>query len=302
MNERFDFVVADDESIRLDVYLAEVTPYTRSKIKHLVDRGKVLLNGKPCKAGKVLARGDEITVDGETDEVGIRPVDIPIEIVYEDEDLAVVNKPRGLTVHAGNGTGDETLVNALLFRLDRLSGINGELRPGIVHRIDKDTTGLLVVAKNDAAHVSLAAQIAEKRCKRRSLALLVGNLPENEGEISAPIGRSRKDRTRMDVTPDGRSALTRYRVKERFSGFCLAEFELSTGRTHQIRVHAKHLGHPVAGDPVYGGGCRFRTEGQLLHAFQLELTHPRTGEEMTFSAPLPEDFAKILKTLRAEQS
>lgn len=301
MNERYDFVVADDESIRLDVYLAEITPYTRSKIKNLIDRERVLLNGRPCKAGRLLTRGDEITVDGETADAGLRPVDIPLHIVYEDEDLAVVDKQRGLTVHAGSGTGDETLVNALLFHLDRLSGINGELRPGIVHRIDKNTTGLLVVAKNDAAHVSLSRQIAEKSCRRIYEALLLGNLAEDEGRVVAPIGRSRKDRTRMDVSPDGRYAETAYRVLERFAGFCLVRFELATGRTHQIRVHARHLGHPVAGDPEYGGACRFKTTGQLLHAGTLVLTHPRTGERMEFSAPLPADFARILTALRSEK-
>ena len=301
MNERYHFVVADDESIRLDVYLADALPYTRSKIKNLADRGKVLLNGKPCKAGRMLRRGDEIEVDGETEDAGIRPVDIPLDIVYEDEDIAVVNKQRGLTVHAGSGTGDFTLVNALLFHLDHLSGINGELRPGIVHRIDKDTTGLLVVAKNDAAHVALSAQIADKTCRRVYRAILVGNLPEDSGEIVAPIGRSPKDRTRMDVVPDGRYARTLWKVLERFPGFCLAQFELSTGRTHQIRVHARSVGHPVAGDRVYGGTCRFHVEGQLLHAAELTLTHPRTGERMTFTAPLPEDFLRVLNALRAEK-
>lgn len=298
MPDCLKFRVEADEPVRLDVYLAENTEFTRSAVKNFADKGRILLNGKPCKAGKTLSAGDEIEMDARLEDAGIRPVDIPLDIVYEDDDIAVVNKQRGLTVHAGNGTGEETLVNALLFHLEHLSGVGGELRPGIVHRIDKNTTGLLVVAKNDVAHRSLSEQIAEKSCRRIYRALLVGNLSEDEGDVVAPIGRNRKDRTKMDVVPEGRYAKTHYRVLERFEGFCLTEFELSTGRTHQIRVHAKHLGHPVAGDAEYCGTCRFKTEGQLLHAGKLELTHPRTGERMSFEAELPEDFKKILFRLR----
>lgn len=298
MADRLKFCVETDEDVRLDVYLAENTDFTRSAVKNWIDKGRILLNGKPCKAGRLLSRGDEIEVDASVADAGVRPVDIPLDIVYEDADIAVVNKQRGLTVHAGSGTGEETLVNALLYRLDSLSGVGGELRPGIVHRIDKNTTGLLVVAKNDAAHRSLSAQIADKTCRRIYRALLVGNLPLDEGEVIAPVGRDRKDRTKMAVVPEGRYAETHYRVLERFREFCLAEFELRTGRTHQIRVHAKYLGHPVAGDEVYGGKCRLRTEGQLLHAGLLELSHPRTGERMSFTAALPEDFEEILRKLR----
>ena len=298
MADRLKFCVETDEDVRLDVYLAENTDFTRSAVKNWIDKGRILLNGKPCKAGRLLSRGDEIEVDASVADAGVRPVDIPLDIVYEDADIAVVNKQRGLTVHAGSGTGEETLVNALLYRLDSLSGVGGELRPGIVHRIDKNTTGLLVVAKNDAAHRSLSAQIADKTCRRIYRALLVGNLPLDEGEVIAPIGRDRKDRTKMAVVPEGRYAETHYRVLERFREFCLAEFELRTGRTHQIRVHAKYLGHPVAGDEVYGGKCRLRTEGQLLHAGRLELSHPRTGERMSFTAALPADFEEILRKLR----
>ena len=291
-----------NEPVRVDVWLAAHSDLTRSAVKNLADKGRVFVDGAPCKAGRLLVGGETVEADVRTTDAGIKPVDIPLDVVYEDADLAVVNKQRGLTVHIGSGTGEETLVNALLYRLDALSGVGGELRPGIVHRIDKNTTGLLVVAKNDAAHRALSAQIADKTCRRIYLALLLGNLAADEGKIVAPIGRSRKDRTKMDVVPEGRFAETHYRVLERFRDFCLTEFELATGRTHQIRVHARHLGHPVAGDEEYGGLCRFRTEGQLLHAGTLELTHPRTGERMRFSAPLPEDFERILSALLKERA
>ena len=232
-----------------------------------------------------------------------QPEDIPVEVIYEDGDIAVINKPRGMSVHAGAGRVDGTLVNALLYRLKSLSSINGEIRPGIVHRIDKDTTGLLVVAENDAAHLSLAKQIAEKTCHREYLALLEGVLKEDTGHIETNIGRDPKDRLKMAVLPvGGRRAVTDYEVVERFSENTLVHFTLQTGRTHQIRVHAKHLGHPVVGDPVYGyKKQRFTLDGQLLHAFRLTLTHPRTGERMTFEAPLPADFEHILAVLRAER-
>ncbi|MDE5547862.1 MAG: RluA family pseudouridine synthase, partial [Clostridia bacterium] len=226
--------------------------------------------------------------------------DIPIDIIYEDEDVAVVNKPQGMTVHAGAGNYEGTLVNALLFRLDSLSGINGELRPGIVHRIDKDTSGLLVVAKNDTAHLSLSKQIEEKSCKREYLALLEGVLAQEKGQVATDIGRDPKDRLRMAVVPagTGRRAVTDYTVERRFRDHTLVRFSLQTGRTHQIRVHAKHLGHPVAGDMTYGyKKQRFQLNGQLLHAYRLELTHPRTGERMEFFAPLPDYFEHVLDVL-----
>ena len=207
------------------------------------------------------------------------------------------------TVHAGNGNTEGTLVNALLFRLDRLSGINGAIRPGIVHRIDKDTSGLLVVAKNDRAHLSLSAQISEKTCRREYLALLEGNPREDAGHIVTQIGRDPSDRLKMAVLPagKGRRAETDYFVEERFARNALVRFRLQTGRTHQIRVHAKYMGHPVVGDPVYGyKKQRFALAGQLLHACRLELTHPATGERMTFTAPLPDYFERVLETVRRE--
>ena len=258
----------------------------------------------PVKAGHVLKAGCRVSLDVPPPRaVRAEPEDIPVEVLYEDGDIAVINKPRGMAVHAGAGRVNGTLVNALLYRLKSLSSINGEIRPGIVHRIDKDTTGLLVVAENDAAHLSLARQIAEKSCRREYLALLEGVLKEESGRVETLIGRDPKDRLKMAVLPaGGRRAVTQFSVVERFPAHTLVHFTLQTGRTHQIRVHAKYLGHPVVGDKVYGyKKQRFALEGQLLHAFRLTLTHPRTGERMTFEAPLPEDFENVLALLRRER-
>ncbi|MBQ8230001.1 MAG: RluA family pseudouridine synthase [Clostridia bacterium] len=296
--------VAEENCKRLDIFLSEQTEeFTRSRLKKLIEDGQVSVNGKQTKkAGAEIKLGDEVTiVVPDAVEYSVQPENIPIEIVYEDGDLAVVNKPQGMTVHMGNGNESGTLVNALLYALDSLSGIGGVLRPGIVHRIDKDTTGLLVVAKNDKAHVSLASQIAQKTCKRTYFALLEGNLKEDKGRITTDIGRHPTDRLKMSVLPDGKGkiAVTDFEVVARFgTEYTLCKFDLQTGRTHQIRVHAKHLGHPVAGDPVYGyKKQKLKTDGQLLHAWRLRLTHPTTGEEMTFFAPLPEAFSEILDKL-----
>lgn len=296
--------VAEDNCKRLDVFLSEQTEeFTRSRLKKLIEGGQVCVNGNiVTKAGADIKRGDSVLVTvPEAVEYAVKPEAIPIEIVYEDSDFAVVNKPQGMTVHVGNGNESGTLVNALLYALDHLSGIGGVLRPGIVHRIDKDTTGLLVVAKNDKAHVSLAAQIAEKSCHRTYFALLEGNLKEERGRVVTDIGRHPTDRLKMAVLPDGQGkiAVTDFETVAHFGNdFTLCKFDLQTGRTHQIRVHAKHLGHPVAGDPVYGyKKQKVKADGQLLHAYRLELTHPTTGERMTFNAPLPPAFEEILKKL-----
>lgn len=290
--------------VRVDVFLSEQTQMTRSAVKKLADEGNVTVAGKTVKAGQVLKAGEAVElVVPEPRPIAARAEDIPIEIVYEDSDIAVVNKPQGMTVHAGNGNYEGTLVNALLYRLKSLSGINGELRPGIVHRIDKDTSGLLVVAKNDRAHLSLSEQIQNKTCKREYLALLEGVVKEDGGHISTQIGRNPKDRLQMAVLPagQGRSAETDYFVEERFLHNTLVRFSLQTGRTHQIRVHAKYIGHPVVGDPLYGfKKQRFALEGQLLHAFRLRLTHPTTGERMTFEAPLPDYFTRVLGIVRQD--
>ena len=296
--------IAETPCKRLDVFLSEQTDeFTRSRLKKLIEEGNVCVDGNLTKkAGEDIKAGAvvELTVP-EAAEYAVKPENIPIEIVYEDQDFAVVNKPKGMTVHIGNGNESGTLVNALLYALDSLSGVGGVLRPGIVHRIDKDTTGLLVVAKNDKAHVSLASQIAQKTCKRTYYALLEGNLKTDNGRVVTDIGRSPTDRLKMAVLPDGKGkiAITDYQVIARFgTEFTLCKFELQTGRTHQIRVHAKHLGHPVAGDPVYGyKKQKLGVEGQLLHAQKLELTHPTSGERMTFTAYLPPTFCEILQKL-----
>ena len=294
---------AREEYARADVFLSKnLTGYTRSAVKKLFDGGLVTINGKASKASQTVPSGAcaEVALP-DAAECTVKPEDIPIEIVYEDDDMAVVNKPQGMTVHMGNGNTDGTLVNALLFRLDKLSGINGVIRPGIVHRIDKDTSGLLVVAKNDQAHLSLSRQIEEKSCKRTYVALLEGIVKKDSGTVTTYIGRDARDRTKMAVVePDkGKLAITDYTVLTRYKeGFTLCRFDLQTGRTHQIRVHAKYLGFPVVGDPVYGvKKQKFNLNGQLLHAVRLKLSHPKTGEEMTFEAPLPEYFAKTLKKL-----
>lgn len=295
---------AADRECRVDVLLSERTDLTRSAVKKLADEGNVTVNGKTVKAGQILRVGTEVEIlIPDPEPICAVPEDIPVEIVYEDADIAVVNKPQGMTVHAGAGNHEGTLVNALLFRLRHLSGINGKLRPGIVHRIDKDTSGLLVVAKNDAAHLSLSAQIAEKTCKREYLALLEGVVKEDNGTVSTEMGRDPKDRLKMAVLPEGkgRVAVTDFFVEQRFASNTLVRFSLHTGRTHQIRVHAKHMGHPVVGDPLYGyKKQRFALDGQLLHAFRLTLTHPVTGERMCFEAPLPDYFERVLTVLQRE--
>ncbi|MBQ7369739.1 MAG: RluA family pseudouridine synthase [Clostridia bacterium] len=295
--------VAEENCKRLDLFLSGQTEeFTRSRFKKMIDDGQVTVNGKKAKAGVEIKVGDEIALEiPDAVAYDVKAENIPIDIVYQDDDLAVVNKPQGMTVHIGNGNVEGTLVNALLYSLDKLSGIGGVLRPGIVHRIDKDTSGLLVVAKNDRAHVSLAKQIAEKSCHRIYYALLEGNLKTDSGRVVTDIGRHPTERTKMTVLPDGtgRIAVTDYEVLVRFGAdYTLCKFILQTGRTHQIRVHAKHLGNPVVGDPVYGyKKQKFSLNGQLLHAKTLELTHPTTGERMSFDAPLPPYFSEILEKL-----
>ncbi len=293
-----------ESPVRADVFLSERTELTRSALKKLADEGHVFVNGAPVKAGCKLRAGEcvEVEIPDPIPTFAV-PEDIPLDIVYEDGDLAVVNKPQGMTVHAGAGNFQGTLVNALLYRLHDLSGVGGALRPGIVHRIDKDTSGLLVVAKNDRAHLSLSRQIAEKTAQREYLALLEGVPKEKAGRIVTDIGRDPNDRLKMAVLPagTGRRAETGYEVVEAFRANALVRFELKTGRTHQIRVHAKYMGHPVVGDKTYGfKKQRFALEGQLLHAYRLTLTHPVTGERMTFEAPLPDYFERVLDILRRE--
>lgn len=295
------FTVEDGPS-RLDIFLSEALSVTRSAAKKLIEKDFVTVNGKIAKASREVSSGDLVEAQiPAPQKLDLTPQDIPLDIVYEDEDIAVINKPQGLTVHAGNGHLSGTLVNALLYRLKNLSSINGVVRPGIVHRIDKDTSGLLVVAKNDAAHLSLSEQIAEKTCSREYLALCDGIFKEDRGRVETYIGRCPSDRIKMAVVPQGKGkyAATNYEVVRRYAaGYTLVRFCLETGRTHQIRVHCRYLGHPITGDPVYGAKKqKFNLNGQLLHAFRLTLTHPRTGELMTFEAPLPDYFEAVLDKL-----
>lgn len=297
--ENFYFAVSEeDKGQRLDNFLTTVLGFSRSRVKNLCDEGLVKIKGKAQKAGYALRTGDDVYVEvPEMVVCSATPEDIPVDIVYEDDQIAVVNKKQGMVTHPAPTTPSGTLVNALMFRLDKLSGINGVLRPGIVHRLDKDTSGLLVVAKTDAAHVSLSEQIAAKTAKRNYLAIVDGNITMDEGVIDAPIGRSRADRKKMAVTEDGRRAVTLFKVRERYGKYTYVEFELKTGRTHQIRVHAKYIGHPVIGDPVYNGSNEFGLSGQLLHAYMLSFDHPASGKRMSFTAPLPDYFQAVLKKL-----
>lgn len=294
-------VEENDVGKRLDIFLHEkFSDLSRSHIKNMIDGGNVLLNGKVVKAGEKLRLNGVVQAEKPVlQEVKTKPEDIPIEIVYEDDDLAVVNKPQGMVVHAGAGNTSGTLVNALLYRLKNLSGINGKLRPGIVHRLDKNTSGLLLIAKNDFAHNSLAKQIAEKTCKRTYIALLEGTLKEQEGVISTHIARDKKHRTLMNVCPEteGKLAITEYKVLKYYNNCTLVEFNLKTGRTHQIRVHASRVLHrPIVGDREYNPTTKIN--GQLLHAYKLEFTQPRTGKQIVVTAPIPEYFEKVLKKLQ----
>ncbi|MDY4592997.1 MAG: RluA family pseudouridine synthase [Eubacteriales bacterium] len=294
-------VTGADVGKRLDLFLSEEIDESRSYVKNLTEQGLVTVNSKAVKAGYNVKNGDIVEYElPEIKQLDLTPADIPIDVIYEDDDVAVINKAQGMVVHPAPGSYDNTLVNALLFRLKSLSSINGVARPGIVHRLDKDTSGLLVVAKNDEAHVSLQSQIASKEAKRYYIALVDGVINKDEGVIDTNIDRSQKDRKMMAVCREGkgRRAITHYKVLERLGGYTLVEYELKTGRTHQIRVHSKHIGHPIVGDSVYGGSTSLYDQGQLLHAFRLQFTHPSTKELMTFEAPLPNYFADILEKLR----
>ena len=288
--------------MRIDKYLAELdSELTRSAVQKLIDDEMVTVNGKVPQKNMKLREGDRIILTvPEPIPPEALPENIPLDIVYEDGDLLVVNKPRGMVVHPAAGNPDGTLVNALLYHCgDSLSGINGILRPGIVHRIDKDTSGMLIVAKNDFSHRLLAEQIKEHSFTRKYQAVVCGNIKEDSGTVNAPIGRHPTDRKKMTVTlKNSREAVTHYRVITRYRGYTHVELTLETGRTHQIRVHMANMGHPVAGDPVYGGKNYLKKlDGQCLHAYYISFLHPRTNETLTLSAPLPQYFTDFLKTL-----
>lgn len=288
-----------DREDRLDVFLAEKLGLTRSHIKKIIEDGLVSVNGETItKSGFKIKNGTILVGVEEPEVISVEPENIPIDIVYQDKDIVVINKQQGLVTHPCEGTKNGTLVNAIMYHIKDLSAINGVLRPGIVHRLDKDTSGLIVIAKNNDAHISLADQIQTKTCGRFYLALVSGNIKEDSGVIDLPIGRNKKDRKKMAVDNEGKRAVTEYKVVERFGQYTLVEFKLRTGRTHQIRVHSSFKKHPVVGDKLYGGDEKFKTNGQLLHAYKLVLRQPTTNEKMTFTCPLPDYFENVLETLR----
>ena len=289
-----------DCGVRIDKYLAQALPEkSRSYYQKAIDSGFVLVNGKQVKSKYQTKLGDDIVVSIEpVKEIDIEPENIPIEILYEDDDVIVVNKPKGMVVHPAPGHYSGTLVNALMYHCkDSLSGINGEIRPGIVHRIDMNTTGSLLVCKNDKAHNDIAAQIKVHSVNRIYKGIVVGNFKEEEGTINAPIGRNPKDRKKMAVVSDGREAITHFKVLEQFKGYSYVQFKLETGRTHQIRVHMAHIGHPLLGDDVYGKPVK-NLQGQTLHAQTLGFIQPTTGLYVEVNAPLPEYFENLLTKYR----
>ncbi|MBQ7961200.1 MAG: RluA family pseudouridine synthase [Clostridia bacterium] len=299
--EILEFAVTES-GLRLDKFLSENSSLSRSAVASLIEDGKVTVNGKAAAKSIKLKQGDVVSAEiPEPTELDVTAEDIPLEIVYEDDDLLVVNKPKDMVVHPAPGNYTGTLVNALMFHCgDSLSGINGVIRPGIVHRIDKDTSGLLIVAKNDKAHVSLAEQIQAHSFTREYEAVVVGNFREDTGTIDRPLGRSPRDRKKQAVNGlNPRNAVTHYEVIERFTGFCHCRFRLETGRTHQIRVHAASMGHPVAGDTVYGDAKHTHgLQGQCLHARKIGFIHPTSGEYMEFTSDLPEYFTQFLEKIK----
>lgn len=290
--------VVEMQNGRLDKVCSEIfSDYSRSQIKQLLDGGNITVNGKTEKAKYKVKSGNVIRLEEpETKTLELRPENIPLDIVYEDDDVIVINKPQGMVVHPAPGHDEHTLVNALLYHCP-LSTINGTFRPGIVHRIDKDTSGLLMVAKNDKAHRSLAKQLKDKTNIREYVALVHGRIAEDEGTINAPIGRSLKDRKKQAVVKDGRNAVTHFEVLKRYRDYTFVKCILETGRTHQIRVHMKYIGHPLVGDPLYGPKKTIKGNGQFLHAGKLGFVHPTTGKLLIFEAPLPKIFQECLEKL-----
>ena len=303
--EKIQIVVkGTEEGSRLDSYITTKQEFSRMTVKRLLEKGKITVNEKKAKPSYLVQQGDKIFIEKEElKESKLKPQNIPISVIYEDEDILVVNKPKGLVVHPANGNPDGTLVNAILALCkDSLSGIGGEIRPGIVHRLDKDTSGLLIVAKNDKTHIKMSEQIKNREVKKTYVALVRGIVPEEEATIDMPIGRSSKDRKKMAVTRNGKQAITHLQVLKRYhtqkSCYTLLQIKIDTGRTHQIRVHMAEIGHPIIGDMVYSNGKNeFRVEGQCLHAQKLEFKHPITGRLMQLEAPLPEYLKEILEQL-----
>ena len=302
LEEREQLIITEEQAgQRADVALAQMLDLTRSNMQKLLEDGRVVKGAKVLKSNYKLKAGDEITVTlPEPEPLDVQPENIPLDILYEDEDVVVVNKPRGMVTHPAAGNYSGTLVNALLYHCKNLSGINGVIRPGIVHRLDKDTSGIMICAKNDAAHLSLSQQIQSKTAKRSYLCVVRGNIKTDSGTIETLIARDKTDRKKMAVVKeDGRIAITDYEVLERFGKYTIVKCNLRTGRTHQIRVHMEYLGYPIVGDPKYSPmKTPFAINGQALHSLTLDFVHPRTGEALHFEAPLPEDLHKIVTRLR----
>jgi len=295
------FIIEFDGERLDNVAQKHLSDFTRSRIKQLIEDGSIILNGKKVKAGEKVKIGQEVCFNiEEARPLEAKAEEIDFEIVYQDEDLLVINKPQGLVVHPCSSTKEGTLVNGLLHKVKDLSGINGVLRPGIVHRLDKNTSGLMLVAKNDFAHISLAEQIKSKTCKRKYYALVEGHFRESEGRIETFIERDKKDRKKMAVSDKGKIAITNYKVVKSYEGYDLVEFSLQTGRTHQIRVHSKMKGHPVVGDDIYGHAVK-SLKGQLLHSYSISFTHPRTNKEMKFEVSLPKHFEEFISKLKIYQ-
>lgn len=297
-------ITENEAGMRADVALAQLLEITRSNMQKLLEEGRAVRGQKVIKSNYRVKAGEEILVNlPEPQPLDVQPEDIPLDIIYEDDDVVVVNKARGMVVHPAAGNYNGTLVNALLHHCKNLSGINGVIRPGIVHRLDKDTSGIMICAKNDSAHLSLSEQIQSKTAQRTYLAVVRGNVKNDSGIIETQIARDKNDRKKMAVvTEGGRQAITEYEVAERFGKYTVVKCRLKTGRTHQIRVHMEYLGYPLVGDPKYSPmKTPFAINGQALHSLTLSFTHPRTGERLTFEAPLPEDMKKILTRLRLGQ-
>lgn len=294
-------VSAEDAGNRIDKYVSlKNENITRVASQRMIENGNILVNGKTVKVSYKVVENDNIAIEEEEQkESHLEAEDIPLDIIYEDDDIVVVNKQKGLVVHPGNGNHNGTLVNAIMAHCkDSLSGIGGEIRPGIVHRIDKDTSGLLIIAKNDEAHINLSEQIKEHKVKKTYVALVRGRIKEKEATINMPIARDINDRVKMAVDKKGKEAITHFKVLKKYDGFTYVEVNIETGRTHQIRVHMSKIGFPIVGDGVYSNGKNpFGVEGQMLHSQKLEFTHPRTGELMKLEAPLPEYFKKVLEEL-----
>ncbi len=301
--EILKYVVKNEEKgLRLDKTIVSLTEeeFSRALIQKLIDDEKIKVNKKIEKASYKVAVNDIIEIEkDEPKEISLKAENIPIDIIYEDDDIVIVNKAKGMVVHPGNGNPDGTLVNAIMARCkDSLSGIGGELRPGIVHRIDKDTSGLIIIAKNDKSHIDISNQIKEHKVKKTYIALVRGVIKENEATINMPIGRSDKDRIKMAVKRNGKTAITHIKVLKRYNNYTLLEVNIETGRTHQIRVHMAEIGFPIVGDYIYSNGKNpFGVVGQMLHAKRLEFVHPTTKKTVVFEAPLPEYFENVLKNL-----